>query len=119
MWSTDYGTIATRLLIAFGISLALVGCVSGEDENQEAKKIAEKVKREAELSEKAEGRQDLVKDKVTVGKGEKVNRLSNRSEKPHLTAEVSTVRRLPPGEKFNQNDRTAAHPTLLWEHRQL
>ncbi len=71
MGVTDYGTIATRLLLAFVIPLALAGCVSGEDENQEAKKIAEKVKRQAELSEKAEGSQDLVKDEVTVRKGEK------------------------------------------------
>ena len=71
MGVTDYGTIATRLLIAFVIPLALAGCVSGEDENQETKKIAEKVKRQAELSEKAEGSQDLVKDEVTVRKGEK------------------------------------------------
>jgi nucleotide-binding universal stress UspA family protein len=62
---------ATRLLIAFVIPLALAGCVSGENENQEAKKIAEKVKRQAELSEKAEGSQDLVKDEVTVRKGDK------------------------------------------------
>ena len=58
-------------LLALLIPLALAGCVSSENENQEAKKIAEKVKRQAELSEKAEGSQDLVKDEVTVRKGEK------------------------------------------------
>ena len=49
----DYKTIATRLSIAFVVSLSLTRYGFGDEtQNQEAKKIAEKVKRGAELSEK-------------------------------------------------------------------
>ena len=112
MGVTDYGTIATRLLLAFVIPLALAGCVSGEDENQETKKIAEKVKRQAELSEKAEGRQDLVKDKVTVTKGEKGQPIVEQVGEASFYGPGFHGKKTATGEKFDQNDRTAAHPTL-------
>jgi hypothetical protein len=109
---TDYRTIATRLLIAFVIPLALTGCLSGEDENQEVKKIAEKVKRQAELSEKAEGSQDLVKDKVTVTKGEKGQPIIEQFGEASSYGQGFHDKKTSTGEKFDQNDRTAAHPTL-------
>src|SRR5690242_21888433 len=64
--------MATRILITLLILLAISGSVSAQDKptTQDAQKIAEKVKQKAERSEKAEGRQNLVKDKVTVKKGE-------------------------------------------------
>ena len=112
MGVTDYGTIATRLLIAFVIPLALAGCVSGENENQEAKKIAEKVKRQAELSEKAEGSQDLVKDEVTVRKGDKGQPIIEQVGEASSYGRGFRGKKTATGEKFDQNDRTAAHPTL-------
>ena len=112
MGVTDYGTIATRLLIAFVIPLALAGCVSGENENQEAKKIAEKVKRQAELSEKAEGSQDLVKDEVTVRKGEKGQPIIEQVGEASSYGRGFHGKKTADGEKFDQNDLTAAHPTL-------
>jgi len=109
---TDYGTIATRLLIAFVIPLALAGCVSGENENQEAKKIAEKVKRQAELSEKAEGSQDLVKDEVTVRKGDKGQPIIEQVGEASSYGRGFHGKKTATGDKFDQNDLTAAHPTL-------
>ena len=103
---------ATRLLIAFVIPLALAGCVSGENENQEAKKIAEKVKRQAELSEKAEGSQDLVKDEVTVRKGDKGQPIIEQVGEASSYGRGFRGKKTATGEKFDQNDRTAAHPTL-------
>lgn len=109
----DYGTIATRLLIAFGLSFALTRYVSGDEtQNQEAKKIAEKVKRGAELSEKAEGGQDLVKDKVTVTKGEKGQPIVEQVGEASFYGPGFHGKKTATGEKFDQNDRTAAHPTL-------
>jgi rare lipoprotein A (peptidoglycan hydrolase) len=104
--------VNTRLLIAFVIPLALAGCVSGEDENQEAKKIAEKVKRQAELSEKAEGSQDLVKDEVTVRKGEKGQPIIEQVGEASSYGRGFHGKKTATGEKFDQNDLTAAHPTL-------
>ena len=101
-----------RDLIAFVIPLALTGCVSGEDENQEAKKIAEKVTRQVELSEKAEGSQDLVKDKVTVTKGEKGQPIIEQVGEASSYGRGFHGKKTATGEKFDQNDRTAAHPTL-------
>jgi rare lipoprotein A len=101
-----------RDLIAFVIPLALTGCVSGEDENQEVKKIAEKVTRQVELSEKAEGSQDLVKDKVTVTKGEKGQPIIEQVGEASSYGRGFHGKKTATGEKFDQNDRTAAHPTL-------
>jgi rare lipoprotein A (peptidoglycan hydrolase) len=95
------GTIATRLLIAFVIPLALAGCVSGEDENQETKKIAEKVKRQAELSEKAEGSQDLVKDEVIVRKGEKGQPIIEQVGEASSYGQGFHGKKTATGEKFN------------------
>ena len=93
---------ATRLLIAFVIPLALAGCVSGENENQEAKKIAEKVKRQAELSEKAEGSQDLVKDKVTVRKGDKGQPIIEQVGEASSYGQGFAERRLPPAKNLTK-----------------
>jgi len=86
--------------------------VSGEDENQEVKKIAEKVTRQVELSEKAEGSQDLVKDTVTVTKGEKGQPIIEQVGEASSYGRGFHGKKTATGEKFNQNDRTAAHPTL-------
>lgn len=101
-----------RNLLAFVIPLALTGCVSGEDENQEVKKIAEKVTRQVERSEKAEGSQDLVKDTVTVTKGEKGQPIIEQVGEASSYGRGFHGKKTATGEKFNQNDRTAAHPTL-------
>jgi rare lipoprotein A (peptidoglycan hydrolase) len=110
----NYATITTRLLMAFVLPLALTRCVFGEEmqANQEAKKIAEKVKRGAELSEKAEGRQDLVKDKVTVTKGENGQPIIEQVGEASFYGPGFQGKKTATGEKFDQNDRTAAHPTL-------
>jgi hypothetical protein len=61
--AAEYGTVAARILMGFLISLVFNGHVFSEEthERKEAEKIAEKVRRKAEHSEKAEGSQDLVR----------------------------------------------------------
>ena len=106
--------MAIRILITLLISLVLTGYASSEndDATQEAKKIAEKVKRKVEHTEKAEGSQDLVKDRVTV------KRDANEQPVVEQVGEASFYgpgfhgKKTANGEKFDQDDKTAAHPTL-------
>ena len=106
--------MATLVLIIFLISIALSGTVSSQDKEaaQEAKKIAEKVKRKAERSEKAEGRQDLVKDKVTVKEGNNGRPIVEQVGEASFYGPGFHGKKTATGEKFDQNDKTAAHPTL-------
>jgi peptidoglycan lytic transglycosylase len=106
--------MATRILITLLISFVFSGTVSSEDKDstQEAKKIAEKVKRKAELSEKAEGRQDLVKDKVTVKQGDNGQPIVEQVGEASFYGGGFHGKKTATGEKFDQNDKTAAHPTL-------
>jgi rare lipoprotein A len=85
--------------------------VSGEAPSR-TQAVAEKVEKKANQTEKAEGKDNLVKDDVKVksdGKGEPV---------VEQTGEASWYgkgfhgKKTASGERFNQNDHTAAHPTL-------
>lgn len=112
--AAEYGSVAARILMGFLISLASNGHVFSEEthEKKEAEKIAEKVRRKAEHSEKAEGSQDLVKDKVTVkidGNGQPVVEQVGEASfyGPGFHGKKTAT-----GETFDQNDLTAAHPTL-------
>ena len=105
--------MATRIVIPVLISLALSGTVSGEDKDtKEAKKIAEKVKRKVEHTEKAEGSQDLVKDKVTVNKGSDGKPIVEQVGEASFYGPGFHGKKTATGEKFDQNEKTAAHPTL-------
>jgi rare lipoprotein A len=106
--------MAIRILITLLISLAFNGTVLGEDKaaTQEAKKIAEKVKRKAEHTEKAEGSQDLVKDKVTVKPGDNGQPVVEQVGEASFYGAGFHGKKTANGEKFDQNDKTAAHPTL-------
>jgi rare lipoprotein A len=81
-------------------------------EKKEAKKIAEKVKRKAELSEKAEGTQDLVKDKVEVKTDDKGQPVVEQVGEASFYGPGFHGKKTATGERFDQNDLTAAHPTL-------
>ena len=105
--------MAIRILITLLIFLAFSGCASGEDKDtKEANKIAEKVKRKAEHTEKAEGSQDLVKDKVTVKKKDDGQPMVEQVGEASFYGPGFHGKKTATGEKFDQNDNTAAHPTL-------
>ena len=108
--------MATRILITLIVFLfvALSGTVSSQDKDaaQEAQKIAEKVKRKVAVSEKAEGRQDLVKDKVTVQQGNDGKPIIEQVGEASFYGPGFHGKKTATGEKFDQNDKTAAHPTL-------
>jgi rare lipoprotein A (peptidoglycan hydrolase) len=100
--------MAIRILITLLISLAFSGTVSSEDKaaTQEAKKIAEKVKRKAEHSEKAEGKQDLVKDKVAVKRDANGQPVVEQVGEASFYGAGFQGKKTANGEKFDQNDKT-------------
>lgn len=103
------------MLTAALIQLALgSGLLFGADKdaNREAEKIAEKVKQKAQQSEKAEGRQNLVKDKVTVKTGNNGEPIVEQVGEASFYGQGFHGKKTATGEKFDQNERTAAHPTL-------
>ena len=110
----EYGNLGMRALMAFLIAIVFSGDGLSEDKqaNKEAEKIAEKVRRKAEMSEKAEGNQDMVKDKITVKTGESGQPVVEQVGEASFYGEGFHGKKTSSGEKFDQNDLTAAHPTL-------
>jgi peptidoglycan lytic transglycosylase len=106
--------MTTRIFATLLIPLALIGYVSAQDKptTQEAEKIAEKVKQKAARSEKAEGRQDLVKDKVTVKEGKNGQPIVEQRGEASYYGPGFQGKHTATGEKFDQKERTAAHPAL-------
>ena len=109
-----YGTAVPGILIAFLLPLVFNSSGSSEDKhaNEEAEKIAEKVRRKAESSQKAEGSQNKVEDKVTVKTGEKGQPIVEQVGEASFYGEGFHGKKTASGETFDQNDLTAAHPTL-------
>jgi rare lipoprotein A (peptidoglycan hydrolase) len=105
--------MAARILTLL-IFLAFSGTASSQEKDaaQEAQKIAEKVKRKVEVTEKTEGRQDLVKDKVTVQQGDKGQPIVEQVGEASVYGPGFQGKKTATGEKFDQNEKTAAHPTL-------
>lgn len=98
----------TALMFLLHIGVA----TSGDKTEQKAEALAIKVEKKAKQTEKAEGKNDLVKDKVKVrtnAKGQpvvvQVGEASWYGKKFHGKETAS-------GETFNQHGLTAAHPTL-------
>jgi rare lipoprotein A (peptidoglycan hydrolase) len=109
-----YGIVTARIVLALLIPLVVTGWVFSADKQtkQEAEKIAEKVRRKAELSEKAEGTQDLIKDKVTVKTGETGQPVVEQVGEASFYGPGFHGKKTATGEKFDQDELTAAHPTL-------
>ncbi len=88
------------------------GAVWSEDTSPSVEAIAKKVKEKAKRTEKAEGKHDLADDHVrtkTNSEGEKVIEQVGEASyygKWHHGKETAS------GETFDQNEMTAAHPTL-------
>ncbi len=97
--------------------LAFCACTRGNaaesfKDTQNTEKVAEAVKQKAQATEKAEGSQDLVKDKVSLKQSadgkpviEQTGEASSYGQGFHGKTTAS-------GEKFDKNNLTAAHPTL-------
>ena len=106
--------MANRTLITLLIFLVANAYASAQDKPtaQDAQKIAEKVKQKAERSQKAEGSQNLVKDQVTVKKGEDGQPIIEQRGEASYYGPGFQGKKTATGENFDQNERTAAHPAL-------
>lgn len=104
-----------RLLLASAFTIWLQGntLVWGEDEaRQQAEAVAEKVEKKAERTEKAEGKNDLVEDSVKVKTDEDGEPVIEQKGEASFYGKGFHGKETASGEKFNQHDHTAAHPTL-------
>ena len=85
--------------------------ISGDAEPK-AEAVAEKVEKKAEQSEKVEGKNNLVKDKVDVKTDTKGDPVVEQVGEASWYGKGFHGKKTANGEKFDQNDKTAAHPTL-------
>ena len=96
------------------VMLWLHCCVafSGDKTEQKADAIAEKVEKKAKQTEKAEGKNDLVKDAVKVKTDVKGEPVVEQVGEASWYGKGFHGKKTASGEKFDQHDLTAAHPTL-------
>ena len=106
--------VVLRLLIASAVGVWLQGAapVFGDETEQKAEEIAAKVEKKAERTEKAEGKQDLVKDEVRVKTDAQGEPVVEQLGEASFYGKGFHGKETASGETFNQYDQTAAHPTL-------
>jgi rare lipoprotein A (peptidoglycan hydrolase) len=85
---------------------------SGDKTVQKAEALAEKVEKKAKQTEKAEGKNDLVKDKVKVRTDAKGELVVVQIGEASWYGKDFHGKKTASGETFNEHDLTAAHPTL-------
>ena len=78
----------------------------------EAEEVADKVREKAHRSEKKEGKQDLVDDKVTVKTTPEGEPVIEQTGEASRYAKSFQGKKTANGEKFDQKKLTAAHPAL-------
>ena len=88
------------------------GVIAEEAVKQKAEAIADKVEKKAEQTEKAEGKNDLVKDKVKVKTDSKGKPVIEQVGEASWYGKDFQGKKTATGEKFDQHGLTAAHPTL-------
>lgn len=86
--------------------------VRSDELRQKTKAVAAKVEEKAERTEKAEGKSDLVKDTVKVKTDADGEPVIEQTGEASFYGKGFHGKTTADGEKFNQHDRTAAHPTL-------
>lgn len=77
-----------------------------------AHEIAGEADAKAKRTEKAEGRQDLVEDRVQVKPGEDGEAIVEQHGEASWYGKFHHGRKTANGERFDQNELTAAHPTM-------
>lgn len=112
--------VLARRYIFLGVLSAGVGvCTlhpnsvfSEEEVPPQVEAIAEKVEKKAMQTEKVEGKNDLVKDQVEVKVDAKDEAVVEQVGEASWYGKGFHGKKTASGEKFDQNDLTAAHPTL-------
>ena len=99
-------------VIVLMLSLHSGIAISGDKTEQKAEALAEKVAKKAKQTEKAEGKNNLVKDKVKVKTDAKGQPVVEQVGEASWYGKDFQGKKTSSGETFNQHDLTAAHPTL-------
>jgi rare lipoprotein A (peptidoglycan hydrolase) len=96
------------------VTLLLFGAqgYAAEETQQKAEAIAEKVERKSEQTEKAEGKDNLVEDSVKVKETKQGDAVVEQVGEASYYGKGFHGKETASGEIFNQNELTAAHPTL-------
>lgn len=79
---------------------------------EKAEDVADKVRRKARHSEKAEGKQDLIKDKVDVKVTPAGEPVIEQTGEASRYSRIFQGKKTAGGERFDQKKLTAAHPVL-------
>lgn len=88
------------------------GAVWSEDASPSVEATAKKVERKAERTEKAEGKHDLVDDHVRTKTNAEGQKVVEQVGEASYYGKWHHGKKTADGERFNQNEMTAAHPTL-------
>ena len=86
--------------------------ISGDKTEHKAEALAEKVEKKAKQTEKAEGKNNLVKDKVKVKTDAKGEPVVEQIGEASWYGKDFHGKKTASGETFDQHHLTAAHPTL-------
>jgi len=92
--------------------LWLCGAAAAEEASQNVEAVAKKVEKGAERTEKAEGKHDLVEDTVRTKTGTGGEKVIEQVGEASYYGKGFHGKKTAGGEKFDQGDLTAAHPTL-------
>jgi len=79
---------------------------------RKAEKVTEAIRRKVRATEKAEGSQDLVKDKVSLKKGVRGQPIIEQTGEASTYGQEFHGKITASGEIFDKNKLTAAHPSL-------
>ena len=99
-------------VIVLMLSLHSGIAISGDKTEQKAEALAEKVAKKAKQTEKAEGKNNLVKDKVKVRTDAKGEPVVEQVGEASWYGKDFQGKKTSSGETFDQHHLTAAHPTL-------
>lgn len=106
------------LLVGFIVGVVMVLWLQNDfgiaEDAQEAKTqaVADKVEKKADQTEKAEGRNDLVRDEIKVKSDTTGEPVIEQVGEASWYGKGFHGKKTASGETFDQNDKTAAHPTL-------
>ena len=105
--------IFIRYLVLLMMIATFAACSSsGDKTEQKAEALAKKVEEKAKQTEKAEGKNNLVKDKVKVKTDAKGEPVVEQVGEASWYGKDFHGKKTASGETFDQHDLTAAHPTL-------
>ena len=112
IFTRGYVILSIAAVAALGLWFNSSVSVSGQEIKQKTQEVAEKVEKKAEQTEKVEGKNDLVKDKVKVKTNAEGEPVVEQMGEASWYGKDFHGKKTASGKAFNQNDHTAAHPTL-------